>query len=45
MTTPSEQVEAIVDAALDLPVAERAVYLDKVCGDNPPLRQLVLRFS
>ena len=41
MSTPSDQVEATVDAALDLPVAERAAYLDKVCSDNPLLRQLV----
>lgn len=41
MNTPTPQAEAIVDAALDLPVAERADYLDQVCGDDLTLRQSV----
>src|SRR6266705_3351865 len=33
--------EAIVDAALELPAHERAAYLDKLCGNDRQLRQLV----
>src|SRR5437762_9724116 len=41
MTTPPDPEEAIVDAALELPAHERAAYLDKLCGHDPQLRQLV----
>src|SRR5437764_1050960 len=41
MTTPPNPEEAIVDAALELPAHERAAYLDKLCGDDRHLRQLV----
>jgi serine/threonine protein kinase/tetratricopeptide (TPR) repeat protein len=33
--------DAILDAALALPPAQRPVYLDRVCAANPSLRQLV----
>jgi WD40 repeat protein/serine/threonine protein kinase len=39
-TTPNPE-EAIVDAALEMPAHERAAYLDKACGDDRQLRQLV----
>ena len=41
MTTPPNPEEAIVDAALELPAHERAAYLDKLCGEDRQLRQLV----
>src|SRR5947208_13925323 len=41
MTTPPNPEEAIVDAALELPAHERAAYLDKLCGNDRQLRQLV----
>src|SRR5436309_7996216 len=41
MTTPPNPEEAIVDGALELPAHERAAYLDKVCGNDRELRQLV----
>jgi WD40 repeat protein/serine/threonine protein kinase len=41
MTTPPNPEEAIVDAALEMPVHERAAYLDKLCGSDRQLRQLV----
>src|SRR5437762_7416676 len=41
MTTPPDPEEAIVDAALELPAHERAAYLDKLCGHDRQLRQLV----
>src|SRR6266496_1910064 len=33
--------EAIFDAALGLPAEQRAAYLEKVCGDEPELRERV----
>jgi len=41
MTTPPNPEEAIVDAALEMPAHERAAYLDKLCGSDNQLRQLV----
>src|SRR5438552_15896893 len=41
MATPPNPEEAIVDAALELPAHERAAYLDKLCGSDRQLRQLV----
>src|SRR5260221_3724197 len=41
MTTPPNPEEAIVDAALEMPAHERAAYLDKLCGHDHQLRQLV----
>src|SRR6266850_5241267 len=41
MTTPPDPEEAIVDAALEIPAHERAAYLDKLCGNDRQLRQLV----
>ena len=41
MSTPPNPEEAIVDAALELPIHERAAYLDQVCGHDLQLRQLV----
>src|SRR4051812_19195236 len=41
MTTPPNPEEAIVDAALDMPAHERAAYLNKLCGSDHQLRQLV----
>ncbi len=41
MSTPPDPEEAIVDAALELPAHERAAYLDKLCGSDSQLRQLV----
>src|SRR5213076_2580531 len=41
MSTPPNPEEAIVDAALEIPAHERAAYLDKLCGNDRQLRQLV----
>src|SRR5258708_38906597 len=41
MTTPPNPEDAIVDAALEMPAHERAAYLDKLCGNDRQLRQLV----
>jgi len=41
MSTPPNPEEAIVDAALEMPAHERAAYLDKLCGNDRQLRQLV----
>src|SRR5256885_8571783 len=41
MSKPPNPEEAIVDGALELPAHERAAYLDKLCGDDRQLRQLV----
>src|SRR5436190_15393050 len=41
MTTPPNPEESIVDAALEMPAHERAAYLDKLCGNDHQLRQLV----
>src|SRR6266542_3771471 len=41
MNAPPNPEETIVDAALELPAHERAAYLDKLCGDDRQLRQLV----
>jgi serine/threonine protein kinase/WD40 repeat protein len=41
MTTPLKPEESIVDAALEMPAHERAAYLDKLCGNDGQLRQLV----
>jgi len=38
---PPNREDAIVEAALDLPLAARAAFLDKACGEDVPLRQLV----
>jgi len=38
MTNPEE---AIVDAALEIPAHERGAYLDKLCGHDRELRDLV----
>src|ERR1043166_4988314 len=41
MSTPPNPEEEIVDAALEMPAHERAAYLDKLCGSDRQLRQLV----
>src|SRR5436190_23121362 len=41
MTTPPNPEESIVDAALEMPAHERAAHLDKLCGNDRQLRQLV----
>src|SRR5258706_310179 len=41
MATPPNPEESIVDAALEMPAHERAAYLDKMCGNDRQLRQLV----
>src|SRR5437868_4715945 len=41
MPTSSNPEDSIVDAALQMPPAARAAYLDKACGDDAQLRQLV----
>src|ERR1051326_3908513 len=41
MSTPPNPEEAIVDGALEMPEHERAAYLDKLCGHDRQLRQLV----
>src|SRR6266566_4286738 len=41
MATPPNPEESIVDAALEIPAHERAAYLDKLCGSDRQLRQLV----
>ena len=41
MATPPNREEDIVEGALELPAQERAAYLDKLCGNDPHLRQLV----
>src|SRR5213078_2756393 len=41
MATPPNPEESIVDAALEIPAHERAAYLDKLCGNDRQLRQLV----
>src|SRR5438552_16401890 len=41
MTTPPNPEEEIVDAALEMPAHERAAYLDKLCGNDRQLRELV----
>jgi hypothetical protein len=41
MSSPPNPEEAIVDAALDMPASERAAYLDKLCGNDHQLRDLV----
>ena len=41
MNTPPNPEEAIVDAALEIPAHERAAYLDKLCGNDRELRDLV----
>src|SRR3954464_627598 len=41
MNTPPNREEEIVDAALEMPAHERAAYLDKLCGNDHQLRQLV----
>src|ERR1051326_8563129 len=41
MSTPPNPEEAIVDGALEMPEHERAAYLDKLCGNDRQLRQLV----
>ncbi len=44
MTNRSPDVEAIYFAARQKPPADRAVYLDEVCGRNPELRRRVEQF-
>src|SRR5256885_3140669 len=41
MSKPPNPEEAIVDGALEIPAHERAAYLDKLCGSDRQLRQLV----
>jgi len=41
MNDPVHPEEAIFEAAFALPASERAAYLDRTCGDNAGLRQLV----
>src|SRR5438552_2375582 len=41
MATPPNPEESIVDAALEIPAHERVAYLDKLCGNDRQLRQLV----
>src|SRR5712671_2181681 len=41
MNNPPNRAEEIVDAALDLAPDERPGYLDKACGQDAALRQLV----
>jgi hypothetical protein len=41
MSDQLSREDAIVEAALDLPPQNRAAFLDKACGDDAPLRQLV----
>ena len=36
-----QQIESIVDQALDLPVVERKAYLDTACAEDPELRTQV----
>ncbi|ANM30245.1 hypothetical protein ABI59_12615 [Acidobacteria bacterium Mor1] len=36
-----QQIQPILDQALELPAAERAAYLDEACGDDADLRTLV----
>ena len=36
-----QRINALADAALDLPPAERAAYLDRACGSDPHLREQV----
>jgi len=38
---PSNREDRIVEAALELPPAQRAAYLDQACGPDARLRQLV----
>src|SRR5437773_12511988 len=42
MATPPNPEDSIVDAALEIPAHERAAYLDKLCGSDRQLRQLVV---
>ena len=42
MNEPDQREEAIFEAALQLPAAERAVYLDKACGGDARLRQRIV---
>jgi serine/threonine protein kinase/tetratricopeptide (TPR) repeat protein len=41
MSNQPGREDAIVDAALDLPLGERETFLQKACGDDPRLRRLV----
>jgi len=41
MSQPSEREIAVFNAALELPAAERAAYLDQVCAGDAALRQRV----
>ncbi len=41
MTESSNWEVAVLNAALELPTAERAAYLDGVCAGDPALRQRV----
>jgi hypothetical protein len=41
MTPPADPEEAIVEAALALPLTERPAYLDRVCAGKPDLRQTI----
>ena len=46
MSTPPtdrhRRVDAVFDAAMDLPTAERLAFLDRECGDDDALRAEVL---
>ncbi len=39
MNTPSQREEALFEAALELPAAQRARYLREACGEDTALRQ------
>lgn len=41
MPEPSEREIEIFNAALELPEVERVAYLDRVCANDPALRQRV----
>src|SRR5688572_29155675 len=41
MSEPIQSEVALLNAALELPPAERTAYLDRACVDNPTLRQRV----
>ena len=41
MATQPNPEDSIVDAALEMPAHERAAYLDKLCGNDRQLRELV----
>ena len=38
-----QQIDALLDAALDLPAAERGEFVDRVCDSDAALRHELLR--